>query len=171
MVDLQWWLGFRHVGAFHAGDSRLDPAFHHPLTLDDALGDIARHLIGNRFHLGRFGEHHTADARILEEAIGAAVASHGDMADGVDPQARLQAGRDDKVEIVHVGGHVGKDRREFGGKQIEPHAMRLAHVDDDVVAVGEGILHVADGIGQFSRLIDGCFLACVLHRRLPRGFG
>ena len=153
VADAQRRLGFRHAGAFHAGDSRLDPAFHHPLALDDALGDIARHLIGDRLHLGRFGQHHAADAGVLEEAVGAAVAPHRDMADGVDPQARLQARGNDEVEIVHVGGHVGEDRREFGGQQIETHAMRLAHVDDDIVAVGEGVLHVADGIGQLS--LDG----------------
>ena len=110
-------LGFRHGSAFQAGDGRLDAAFHHALALDDALGDIARHLVGDRFHVGRFGEHDAADARVPEEAIGAAVAPHGDMADGVDPQPRLQAGRDGEVENVHVGGHVGEDRRQFGGQQ------------------------------------------------------
>ncbi len=72
------------------------------------------------------------------------------MADGIDPQARLQPRGNDEVEIVHVGGNIGKDGCKFGGQQIEAHAMRLAHVDDDIVAIGEGVLHIADGIGQFS---------------------
>ena len=95
----------------------------------------------------RFGKHDAAEPRIPQEAIGAAVAPHGDVADRIDPQSRLHSGRDGEVE-AGVGGHVGEDRREFGGEQLEPHLLRLAQLDHDVVAVGGGVLHVADRVGE-----------------------
>ena len=98
--------------------------------------------------VGGFGEHDAADPRVLQEAVGAAVAAHRDMADRVDPQPRLQARRDGEVEQVDVGRHLGKDRREFGGQEVKPHAACLAQFDDDVVAIGGRVLHVADGVGK-----------------------
>ena len=83
-----------------------------------------------------FGEHDAAKARVPEKPVGAAVAAHGDMADGIDPQARLQARRDGEIEKVDVVRHIGKDRREFGGKQLEPHAGRLAQFHDHVLPIG-----------------------------------
>ena len=100
-----------------------------------------------------------------------ATALADDMGDRVDPQARLQAGRYGEVETVHVSRHACEHRREFRGQQVEPHAMGLAQVDHHIVAVGERVLHVADGVGQFSRRVDGRDgVGCVVHR-LPQGCG
>ena len=115
-----------------------------------------------------FGEHDAAEPRVLEEAVGAAVAAHGDMADRVDPQPRLQPRRDGEVEQVDVVGHVGEDRRKLGGQQVEPHAARLAQLDDDVVAVGGRVLHVADRVGKTPSGADRLHgLAGVAHRTGP----
>ena len=114
------------------------------LALDDALGDVAGHLVGDRLDLRRFGQHDAAVAGVLDEAVGAMVAPHRDVADRVDPQPRLQARRDGEVENVDVGRHLGEDRRQFGREKLQPHARRLAQFDHDILAVGGGVLDLAD---------------------------
>ena len=102
--------------------------------------------------------------RIPQETVGAAVAPHRDMADGIDPKARLQSGGDGEIEPVIVGRDFGEYRREFGGEQLEAHALGLAHVDHDIVAIGGRVADLADHVGQsppFGR--DPLFL-CVAHR-------
>ena len=151
-----------------AGDadagSRLDVAVDHALAFDDALGDVARHLVGDRLDLGRFGQHHAPEPRVPEEAVGAAVAPHGDVADRVDPQARLRPGRDHEIE-ASVGGHVREDRRKFGGEQLEPHLLRLAQLDDHVLAVGGGVLDLADRIGEPQTTVGILLFGWIGHGR------
>ena len=81
---------FDLVGCRRADEDRLDVAVDHALALDDALGDVARDLVGDRLDLERFGKHDAAEPRVPEEAVGAAVAPHGDVAHRVDPQPRLR---------------------------------------------------------------------------------
>ena len=147
-----------------ADKHRLDVAVDHALALDDALGDVARDLVGDRLDLVQFGKHDAAEPRIPEEAIGATVAPHGDVAHRVDPQPRLRPGRDREVE-AGIGRHVGEDRRKLGGEQLEPHLLRLAQLDDDVFAVGGGVLHLADRIGEPR--IDGWRSFVRLDRTWP----
>ena len=79
-------------------EDRLDVAVDHALAFDDALGDVARDLVGDRLDLERFGKHDAAEPRVPEETVGATVAPHGDVAHRVDPQSRLRPRRDREVE-------------------------------------------------------------------------
>ena len=69
--------------------------------------------------------------------------------------------------IIQCTGRIARSESRGGDLRLTISAPALDFSD---VAVGESILHVTDGFGQFVRLIDG-LLACFLHRRLPRGFG
>ena len=149
--------------ADEARNGRLGDALHQALALDDALGNVARDLVGDRLDSGDSASTTRPRRVSLQEAVGAAVAAHGDVAHRVDPEPRLQAGRDGEIEEVDIGGHVGKDRREFRRQQVEPHAACLAQFDDDVVAVGRRVLDVADGVGQAPRRADR-WLRCRLRR-------
>ena len=93
-----------------AVDGRLGAAFHQAFALDQPLGDVARDLVGDGLDSRSLGEHDAAGARILDETVGAAIARHDDMADSIDPQARLQTGRDGEIEQIDVGGHLRKQR-------------------------------------------------------------
>jgi hypothetical protein len=106
---------FGDFASGQAGQSRFGDAFHEALALDDPLGDIERDLVGDRLDGRGFGKHNAPGPRVLQEAVGAAVAAHRDMADRVDPQAWLQARRDGEVEQVDIGRRLGEDRREVGG--------------------------------------------------------
>ncbi len=70
------------------------------------------------------------------------------MGDGIDPQPRLGTRRDRQIETLVVTGDVGEDLLEIVCQQFQPRELRFADIDDDVVPVREGVLHVANGIGQ-----------------------
>jgi hypothetical protein len=131
-----------------------------PPALDDPLGDVACHLVRDRFYGGRFGQHHPALPRVANEAIGAAVTPHGDMRNRVDPKARLQAGRYREIEHIDIVGDILEYASKFRSHEFEAHAVRLAHVDDDVVTVGKTVLHLANSGLELAR--RGVF-AGILH--------
>ena len=60
----------------------------------------------------------------------------------------LQARRNGEIEQVDVGRDLAEDGRQFGRQKLEPHAAGLAQFDHDVVAVGGGVLDVADHVGK-----------------------
>ena len=68
----------------------------------------------------------------------------------------------DEVE-AGIGRHVGEDRRKFGGEQLQPHLLRLAQLDDDVVAVGGGVLHLADRIGEPQTAVGALLFGWIGH--------
>ncbi len=80
------------------------------------LDDAARHVSGDRLHdvgnLVRLGEHVAADTGVVQKAVEALVAPHGDMGDGVDPQPRRFAAGDAAVEQIDVRRNFGKQRIE-----------------------------------------------------------
>ena len=88
------------------------------------------------------------------------------MGDRVDPEARRRAGRQREVETLVIVGNVFDDRLQRVGHHLQAHALGLAHLDDDIVAVGQIVLHVADHVRQ---AMDFFFLRSLdfAHDQLP----
>src|SRR5215468_2490118 len=76
----------------------LGPHDHRVLALDHAAGDVIRHRIDDYRGVVRLGEHDTAEAGVLNEAVHPLVAAHHDVDDDVNPQPRRVAMADAAVE-------------------------------------------------------------------------
>ena len=87
--------------------------------------------------LGRVVLAETADMKPVAEQVTRYVAER------ILERKRMMEG-DVELRIVTTG--FLEDVRQFLGQQFEPHATRLPHLDDDVVAIGGVVLHVADGL-------------------------
>jgi hypothetical protein len=107
-----------------------------PLALDQA----ARHVAGDRLHdigdVMRLRQHPPADPGVVQEAVHALVAPHGDMGDGIDPQPRRVAARDAAIEQIDLGGNLRKQRIERFVKEFETGQFGVAQIDDDAGALG-----------------------------------
>lgn len=92
-----------------------------------------------------FSQDDASEAGVTQEAIGAPVATHGDVGHGVDPQPGLQAGRKGEIENFDVVRNFSEYWSQFGGEEFEARMLCIAHVDHHVIAVGKIVLHLADG--------------------------
>ncbi|GHC65468.1 hypothetical protein GCM10010136_08180 [Limoniibacter endophyticus] len=70
------------------------------------------------------------------------------MGDRIDPETRLFTIGKREIEPVKVVRNVRENRLQFGNEHFEPHELRLAHFDDDVITFGSGIANLAHGGAQ-----------------------
>ena len=84
----------------------------------------------------RLGEDAAADPGVVQEAVQALVAAHGDMGDGVDPQPRRVAAAQAAVEQIDLRRNFGEQRIERFVQQFEARHLGVAQIDDDAGALG-----------------------------------
>ncbi len=106
-------------------------------------------------------EHMPADAAVVQEAVAALVAAHGDMRHRVDPQPRRLAATDAAIEQIDVGRNFREQRIERLVQQLEPRHFGVAQVDDNAGALG----------GLDARLVHRLVAAATAARRLCRRVG
>jgi hypothetical protein len=113
---------------------------------------MRRHIIGNGVDdchdIMGLGDHDTAKARVLHEAIDALVAAHQHMRHHINPQPRRIALADAAIEQVDPIRHLREQRVERLVQNFEPGDFSIAQIDDDTGAIRGLDPRLAQGIAQ-----------------------
>jgi hypothetical protein len=122
------------------------------LPLDEPLRDIARDRGGDLIGFMGFRHDRAAVAAVLDEAVHALVAAHGDMGHHVDPQARRIAPADAALEQLDVVRDICEQRIERFVEQFEPRQFGVAQVDHNGIALGALDAGLAHRLPQPGRI-------------------
>ena len=127
------------------------------LALDQASRDISRHRLHDVWNVVRLGEDMTAEAAVVKKAIATLVASHGDMGDRVDPQARRLAAADAAIEQIDLARNFSKQRIERFVQELKARHFGIAQIDDDAGALGRLDARLMDRVLQQAIGVAGGF--------------
>jgi len=118
------------------------------LAFDQAASDVFRYHIDDIGACGRFRQHLAPEPRILDEAVNALVASHLDMRDGIDPQARSVAARQTAIEQVNTIRNFRKHWIELFIEELKARNLGVPQIDDHAGALRRLDAGVAHGVAQ-----------------------